>query len=63
MSRTSAGGAPTARHTRAVAELPRSAEAGHVRRPHGLTVEQAAAVESPREFRLSPDGRRVAFTA
>jgi dipeptidyl aminopeptidase/acylaminoacyl peptidase len=29
----------------------------------GLTVEQAAAVESPREFRLSPDGRRIAFTA
>jgi dipeptidyl aminopeptidase/acylaminoacyl peptidase len=29
----------------------------------GLTVEQAAAVEWPREFRLSPDGRRVAFTA
>ena len=29
----------------------------------GLTVEQAAVVESPREFRPSPDGRRVAFTA
>jgi dipeptidyl aminopeptidase/acylaminoacyl peptidase len=29
----------------------------------GLTVEQAAAVESPREFRLSPDGRRIVFTA
>jgi dipeptidyl aminopeptidase/acylaminoacyl peptidase len=29
----------------------------------GLTIEQAAAVESPREFRLSPDGRRFAFTA
>ncbi len=28
----------------------------------GLTVEQAAAIEAPREFRLSPDGRRVAFT-
>ena len=51
------------RPSRAVAELPRSSEASHVRRPHGFTVEQAAAVESPREFRLSPDGRRVAFTA
>jgi dipeptidyl aminopeptidase/acylaminoacyl peptidase len=29
----------------------------------GLTLEQAAAIESPREFRLSPDGRRLAFTA
>ncbi len=48
---------------RAVAEAPRTAENGHVRRSHGLTVEQAAAVEPPREFRLSPDGRRVAYTA
>ena len=48
---------------RAVAELPRNGEATHLRRLHGLTVEQAAAVESPREFRLAPDGRRVAFTA
>lgn len=40
-------------------------EIGRVRRPSrdGLTIEQAAAVEAPREFRLSPDGRRVAFTA
>jgi dipeptidyl aminopeptidase/acylaminoacyl peptidase len=40
-------------------------ENGRVRRParDGLTIEQAAAVEGPREFRLSPDGRRVAFTA
>ncbi len=40
-------------------------EGARVRRPYrdGLTVEQAAAVEPPREFRLSPDGRRVAFTA
>jgi dipeptidyl aminopeptidase/acylaminoacyl peptidase len=40
-------------------------ENGKVRRParDGLTIEQAAAVEPPREFRLSPDGRRVAFTA
>jgi dipeptidyl aminopeptidase/acylaminoacyl peptidase len=29
----------------------------------GLTVEQAAAIEPAREFRLSPDGRRIAFTA
>ena len=49
--------------SRAVAEPPRPAEAGHTRRPHGLTVEQAAAVEPPREFRLAPDGRRVAYTA
>lgn len=42
-----------------------ASENGRVRRTSrdGLTVEQAAAVESPREFRLSPDGRRVAFTA
>jgi dipeptidyl aminopeptidase/acylaminoacyl peptidase len=39
-------------------------DTGRLRRPSrdGLTIEQAAAVESPREFRLSPDGRRVAFT-
>jgi dipeptidyl aminopeptidase/acylaminoacyl peptidase len=50
----------------AVADTLRAAqENGRVRRSSrdGLTVEQAAAVESPREFRLSPDGRRVAFTA
>jgi dipeptidyl aminopeptidase/acylaminoacyl peptidase len=43
----------------------RGAENGRPRRPSrdGLTIEQAAAVESPREFRLSPDGRRLAFTA
>ena len=29
----------------------------------GLTIEQAAAVEPAREYRLSPDGRRLAFTA
>ncbi len=42
-----------------------AAEGPRARRPgrDGLTVEQAGAVESPREFRLSPDGRRVAFTA
>jgi dipeptidyl aminopeptidase/acylaminoacyl peptidase len=42
-----------------------AAENGRGRRSFrdGLTIEQAAAVESPREFRLSPDGRRVAFTA
>ncbi len=39
-------------------------ESGRSRRSRdGLTIEQAAAVESPREFRLSPDGRRVAFTS
>ena len=54
------------RTDRAVAEAPRGApESGRVRRPSrdGLTIEQAAAIEAPREFRLSPDGRRVAFTA
>jgi dipeptidyl aminopeptidase/acylaminoacyl peptidase len=42
-----------------------AADSGRVRRlfRDGLTVEQAAAVETPREFRLSPDGRRIAFTA
>ena len=58
------------------AELPRfgrapieairpNGENGRVRRSSrdGLTIEQAAAVEAPREFRLAPDGRRVAFTA
>jgi len=58
--------APPTSAARAVADLVRgAAENGRVRRPSrdGLTVEQAAAVESPREFRLSPDGRRVAFTA
>jgi dipeptidyl aminopeptidase/acylaminoacyl peptidase len=29
----------------------------------GLTIEQAAAIEPAREFRLSPDGRRLAFTS
>ena len=51
---------------RAVADPARgAAENGRVRRisRDGLTVEQAAAIESPREFRLSPDGRRLAFTA
>jgi dipeptidyl aminopeptidase/acylaminoacyl peptidase len=40
-------------------------EAGRQRRStrDGFTIEQAAAVEPAREFRLSPDGRQVAFTA
>jgi dipeptidyl aminopeptidase/acylaminoacyl peptidase len=40
-------------------------ESGRARRPFrdGLTIEQAAAIESPREFRVSPDGRRVAYSA
>jgi dipeptidyl aminopeptidase/acylaminoacyl peptidase len=40
-------------------------ENGRAHRPSrdGLTIEQAAAVEAPREFRPSPEGRRVAFTA
>jgi dipeptidyl aminopeptidase/acylaminoacyl peptidase len=48
------------------AEGPRpNGDNGRARRParDGLTIEQAAAIEAPREFRLSPDGRRVAFTA
>jgi dipeptidyl aminopeptidase/acylaminoacyl peptidase len=42
-----------------------NAENGRTRRASrdGLTIEQAAAIEPPREFRLSPDGRRIAFTA
>ena len=51
---------------RRATELARVAhENGKLRRPSrdGLTIEQAAAVEPPREYRLSPDGRRVAFTA
>jgi dipeptidyl aminopeptidase/acylaminoacyl peptidase len=50
---------------RAVADVTRAAESSRGRRPSrdGLTIEQAAAIESPREFRLSPDGRHVAFTA
>ena len=50
----------------AASEAARAAqENGRVHRPSrdGLTIEQAVAIESPREFRLSPDGRRVAFTA
>ena len=47
------------------AEQARAADNGRPRRAgrEGLTVEQAAAIEAPREFRLSPDGRRVAWTA
>jgi dipeptidyl aminopeptidase/acylaminoacyl peptidase len=55
----------TASRGRVEAEAARSlSEAGRSRRAgrEGLTVEQAAAFEAPREFRLSPDGRRVAFT-
>ena len=51
---------------RALAEAIRpNGENGRVRRSSrdGLTIEQAAAVEAPREFRLAPDGRRVVFTA
>ncbi len=49
------------RRTEAIA----TAEAARARRQtrDSLTIEQAAAVEPPREFRLSPDGRQVAFTA
>ena len=32
-------------------------------RREGLTIEQIVALDSPREPRLSPDGRRVAYTA
>jgi dipeptidyl aminopeptidase/acylaminoacyl peptidase len=63
---TAADVARAAGAARAVADVARgTSENGRFRRPSrdGLTVEQAAAVESPREFRLSPDGRRVAFTA
>src|ERR1035437_9219290 len=55
-----------ARPGRIVTDSTRSGqENGRPRRPFrdGLTIEQAAAIESPREFRVSPDGRRVAYTA
>jgi dipeptidyl aminopeptidase/acylaminoacyl peptidase len=54
------------RAARAIVEPARGVpDNGRARRPSrgGLTVEQAAAIEAPREYRLSPDGRRVAFTA
>ena len=55
----------------AAAAAPRAAAPPAARRPstpaaarrEGLTIEQMVAVESPREPRLSPDGRRVAYTA
>jgi len=53
------------REGRAVADPVRSADVARSRRAgrDGLTIEQAAAIEPAREFRLSPDGRRIAFTA
>jgi dipeptidyl aminopeptidase/acylaminoacyl peptidase len=60
------GGADAPGQVRTPADQSRpAAENGRPRRSSrdGLTIEQAAAVESPREFRLSPDGRRIAFTA
>jgi dipeptidyl aminopeptidase/acylaminoacyl peptidase len=44
---------------------PGATENGRTRRGFrdGLTIEQAAAIEPAREFRLSPDGRRLAFTS
>ena len=68
-SRAETLGATAARATRrarAIADPAHSpGEVGRVRRNSrdGLTIEQAAAIEPAREFRLSPDGRRVAFTA
>jgi dipeptidyl aminopeptidase/acylaminoacyl peptidase len=53
-------------HRRALSDAVRGlGENGRPRRASrdGLTIEQAAAVEPAREFRLSPDGRRLAFTA
>ena len=53
-------------HRRALSDAARGlGENGRPRRASrdGLTIEQAAAVEPAREFRLSPDGRRLAFTA
>ena len=60
------GGVGSTRAARVVADPVRViVENGRARRSSrdGLTIEQAAAIESPREFRLSPDGRRVAYTA
>ena len=42
---------------------PAPRDAAGRRAASGLTIEQIVAVESPREPRLSPDGRRVAYTA
>jgi dipeptidyl aminopeptidase/acylaminoacyl peptidase len=57
------GGAVTGRA--ATEALRQNGENGRARRPSrdGLTIEQAGAIEAPHEFRPSPDGRRVAFTA
>ncbi len=64
--RDGGGGSSPADPARAPADPAHPAlENGRTRRSSrdGFTFEQAAAVESPREFRLSPDGRRVAFTS
>ena len=53
-------------HRMAVTDAARAiGENGRPRRNSrdGLTIEQAAAIEPAREYRLSPDGRRLAFTA
>jgi dipeptidyl aminopeptidase/acylaminoacyl peptidase len=59
-------GSSAASPTRRRGRPPRgSARPAAAARAHGapLTVEQIVAVDSPREPRLSPDGRRVAYTA
>ncbi len=70
--------APAASSTEAAAAVPAVPAARRRGRPPGrsarpaspaasrrgrLTIEQIVAVESPREPRLSPDGRRIAYTA
>jgi len=55
--------AAAATRRRAAAARRRSSESAVVPRRDRLTIEQIVACDSPREPRLSPDGRRVAYTA
>ena len=57
--RTQLAGRSVADPTRVVLENGRTRRIAR----DGLTIEQAGAIEPAREFRLAPDGRRVAFTA
>lgn len=55
--------AGTGAETRRRAARPPGEPSASVPRRDRLTIEQLVACESPREPRLSPDGRRVAYTA
>ncbi len=56
-------GRPPGRTARPTTSAVARPTASAVARRDRLTIEQIAAVDSPREPRLSPDGRRVAYTA